>query len=285
MDGTVYLNGAYIPRNEAKLDIEDRGALFGDGVYEVVHYFGGKSFAMRSHVDRLARSLEAVGIKDRTPFDEVSDELVRRNSLRDAKIYWQVSRGAAKRDHVYPENITPTILAIASAMPPLPVNHPAASQKALLLPDHRWDQCWIKSLMLLPNVMAKVQAKRNGADEAILYRGDVITEGASTNAFIVRGGEVWTHPANQFILGGITRDHVLQLARKVGVTCHEQAATVKQLQDADEVFITGTTTLIAGIVRIDDQPVGDGKVGPVTAKLHRALIDHVAQACGLDASA
>jgi D-alanine transaminase len=279
---TVYLNGQFLPRGEAKLDIEDRGALFADGVYEVVHYYGGSPFAMAAHAQRMQRSLAALGIDCDADFAAISDELIRRNAAPHASVYWQVSRGPARRDHVIPQHVTPTVLLIV--YPDTPPNMHAAPRQvtAMLHEDMRWSQCWIKSLMLLPNVLAKSKARAAGAFEAILHRDGFVTEGASTNAFIARGGELWTHPADQYILGGITRDTVLQLAGELGIVCNEQRFAVDELLGADEVMLTGTSTHVAAVTRIDDHTIGDGQAGPIARRLHDALMRRIARDCGLE---
>lgn len=284
----VYLNGRIVPRAEARLDVEDRGTQFGDGVYEVLCYYGGKSFGMAGHLARIQRSLGGIelAVTDEVRrLDQISDDLVRRNNLLDAKVYWQITRGSAPRNHLIPDDIKPSVLVMASAIPPLAIHAPPRPLKAILFEDHRWLQCWIKSLMLLPNALAKTRAVRAGADEAILHRGDIVTEGSSTNVFAVRGGEIFTHPADERILGGITRDTVLTLARQMGLICHEQHYRVTELLACEEVFITGTSTHVAAIVRINGSNIGDGRPGPVSCRLYAGLMAHMARECGLSAAA
>jgi D-alanine transaminase len=279
----VYLNGSYVPRDQATLDIEDRGAMFADGVYEVVHYFSGRAFAMEEHLKRLERSMAAIDLVEprARELGVISDQLIKRNSLDDATVYWQVTRGSARRDHVIHAETKPTILAIAYEAAPLDIAAEPISVHATLTKDLRWHQCAIKSLMLLPNVLAKSAAHRAGAFEAILHRQGLVTEGSSTNIFVVCDGELRTHEANEMILGGITRDIVIQLARDSGIACHEQAVTVDQLLAAQEVMLTGTTTLVAAVSRVDDSDIAGGHIGPITTRLHRLLIDHIAKVCGI----
>ncbi len=278
----VYLNGQFVPRSQATMDIEDRGALFADGVYEVLRYFAGRPLVLEDHLQRLRLSMQAIRLTEPpwvTGLGHVSDELVRRNGLADATLYWQVTRGSAPRDHVFPKGATPTVLAIAYPAPSIEQAGQLAAVEAILHEDLRWHLCSIKSLMLLPNVLAKNRAVESGAREAILHRGNRITEGTSTSVFIVRSGELWTHPADQWILGGITRRLLIGLAPGLGVPVVERTYTVEQLLTADEVLICGTTTLVAAVVRVDGQPIGPGSVGPLTRQLHGAVVDYIKRNC------
>ena len=277
----VYLNGDMLPRSQAKLDLEDRGAVFADGVYEVTRYYNGKPFAMAAHIARLQRSLAQIHIEepaDVARLGDISDELLRRNNLLDAIVYWQITRGAAPRRHQFPQGVKPTMFVITySALKFDPTSLPQ-NKTAILHEDLRWHQCSIKSLMLLPNVMAKQKAEESGAYEAILHRGDIVTEGTATSVMIVRHGELWTHPANSLILGSITRAIVLELARKIGLPVREETYTVKDLLTADEVFICGTTSHVSPIVSVDGQTIANGEMGPIALKLHEALAAHIVAA-------
>lgn len=279
----VYLNGQFIARSAAKLDIEDRGALFADGVYEVIRYYAGRPFAIGEHLKRLRDSLGAIGMPTPQPverLDVISNELVQRNGLTDAKLYWQVTRGSAPRDLAFPVETPPTVLGIAYPEPPMDRAAPPATARAMLTPDLRWHRCSIKSLMLLPNVLAKNAAMQAGMDEAILHRDGTVTEGTVTSVFMVNRGQVWTHPADQWVLGGITRHAILDLSRKAGLPTIERVFSTQELLEADEVFICGTTTHIAAVVAVDAKTIGTGKAGPTTVQLHRDLIEHIRQACG-----
>ncbi len=278
----VYLNGRFIPRGDARLDIEDRGSLFADGVYEVVRYFNGQPLGMAEHLKRLKHSLFAVRLNpppDAAGLDRISDELVRRNATPNATVYWQITRGSAPRDAAFPAGNPPTVLAISYPANRLEDEALPVVLTAVTLPDLRWHRCDIKSLMLLGNVLAKNQALESGADEAILCRGQVVTEGTATSVSIVHGGQLWTHPADQDILDGITRRIVLKLARQLGIKTIEQTFTIDQLKNAHEVMVCGTTKLVAAVGRIDDQAIGDGGIGPVTASLHEAMLGYIHQQC------
>lgn len=281
----VYLNGGFVPRSQATLDIEDRGAMFADGVYEVIRYYNGRPFRLQDHIHRLRTSLNEIELPPPPAvehLDAIGNDLLQRNRLGDAKLYWQITRGSAPRDHAFPMPAKPpTVLGIAYQQPPLNSASPAATATAILTEDLRWPMCSIKSLMLLPNVLAKNKARLAGADEAILHRQGRVTEGTATSVFAVRAGELWTHEANQWVLGGITRQALLELARQAGTPVVEQALTTEQLLHADEVLMCGTTSHVTAVVAVDGQPIGDGRIGPITAKLHAALLDHIRQTCGL----
>jgi D-alanine transaminase len=283
-DSIVYLNGQFLPKVEAKLDLEDRGAMFADGVYEVTRYYAGKPFAMEGHVARLRRSLDLLRIPHPPAIDQLADlsnELLARNGMRDAIAYWQVTRGSAPRRHPFPEDPKPTFFMIAYHAVPFDPGAPPPERSVILHEDLRWQLCTIKSLMLLPNVLAKQKAEEQGAYEAILHRGDIVTEATATSVGIVRGGEVWTHPANNLILGSITRGLVIDLARAAGITVREETYTVQDLLKADEVFLMGTTTHVSPVVAADGKPVGGGRCGPVSRRLHGLLVNSICQACGL----
>lgn len=278
----VFLNGRFVPRAEATLDIEDRGTLFADGIYEVLRYYGGKPLAMAAHEARLSQSMAAISLaptEETRRFEAICDELVARNQLQEAKVYWQVTRGVAPREHVFPKVYRPTVLAIAYPAEPIDPTHPPRAGGAILAADERWHRCDIKSLMLLPNVLAKNRALEAGAQEAILHRSGTVTEGTSTSLCIVQNGALWTHPANQWILGGITRSILLDLARKAGIAACERTFTIEQLLAADEVFICGSTTHVMSITHVDGQPIGGGQIGTLTTRLNRLFLEHIAQVC------
>ena len=283
-DAIVYLNGQFVPRSQAKLDIEDRGAMFADGVYEVTRFYQARPFAIDAHIARLRRSLREIRIEPPAQLDglaALNDELIQRNSLAEAIVYWQVTRGSAVRKHAFPPAAAPTFFMIGYPTRPLDPAAPPAVKTAITAPDLRWHRCSIKSLMLLPNVLARQQAAEAGAEEAILHRDGVITEGAATSVCIVRGGQLWTHPANHLILGSITRAIVLELAGELGIAVREATYTSDELLGADEVFLCGTVSHITPIGRIDQTPIGAGGAGPVTRRLHEALIARIVAECHL----
>ncbi|MEX2212502.1 MAG: aminotransferase class IV, partial [Phycisphaeraceae bacterium] len=283
-DSIVYLNGQFLPKADAKLDLEDRGAMFADGVYEVTRYYAGQPFAIQGHVARLRRSLDLLRIAHPAAIDRIADlsnELLDRNGMKDAIAYWQVTRGSAPRKHPFPQDCQPTFFMIAYHALPFDPSAPPPERSVILHEDLRWQLCTIKSLMLLPNVLAKQKAEEQGAYEAILHRGDIITEATATSVGIVRGGEVWTHPANNLILGSITRGLVLDLARGAGITVREETFTVDELLKADEVFIMGTTTHVSPVVSVDGKAVGGGRCGPVSLRLQGLLVMAIREACAI----
>lgn len=281
-DPTIYLNGRFVPKSAAAISVDERGMFFGDGVYEVLRFYAGRPLALDLHVDRMSQSLQRIELSPPDDFDRfplIVSELVKRNGLTDARVYWQVTRGAAPRNPGFPKGVPPTVMVTASQCAALDPDAPVPTLTATLMPDERWANCWIKSLMLLPNVLASNAAHRAGFDSAILHRGGTVTEATNANAMIVRAGELWTHPANRYVLNGVTRQLVLRCAREIGIPVREQTYTTDQLLDADEVLLTGTTIHVTAVTHVDQGPIGDGKPGPVTQRLHDALTDLIAGEC------
>lgn len=275
-DDLVYLNGTFLPRSEASLSVDERGVYFADGVYEVVRYFKGKGFTLDEHLQRMKRSLDGIDLHfDAKPLAAISDELVKRNGLEEARVYWQVTRGAAPRNHVIAPGIEPTVYMYAEPAKPLPPGAELAMISAATAFDDRWHNCWIKSLMLLPNTLAKTRAVAKGAGEAIFVRDGRVTEGSSTNVFAVFDGELYTHPADRFILEGITRNVVIELAKEMDIPVHEQAFGVSEMLAAEEVFVTGTGTLMAAVTGVDGQSINRGAVGEVSGAVWGAFVGRV----------
>ncbi len=277
MSGIVFLNGEYLPRAEARVAVDDRGFVFGDGVYEVTRAVGGALVEAEAHLRRLADGMETLGIRGcmETSGDalrEVSRRLLEVNGLLEgqATVYLQVTRGAAPRTHQFPPASTPPTIFL-SAVPFRPQaelhEHGAA---AVTHPDLRWARCDLKTVNLLPNVLAKQAAVQSGAAEALLLREGVLTEGSHSTAFAVLDGALRTHPLCERILPGITRGVVLRLAAELGVAVREEAVAAHDLPRASELFITGTTTDVLPLVRLDGRPVGEGRPGPVTRALQAA---------------
>jgi len=269
---TAYLNGQWLPLAEARVPVLDRGFLFADGVYEVIPAYGGACFALDGHLRRLARSLRELRIAD--PLDEpgwrgVVERLVRENGGGDLAVYLQVTRGApAKRSHVFPDNTPPTVLGLCHALPSPSAHDRAQGVGALTRPDIRWHRCDIKAIALLPNLLATQAAKEQGCNEAILHRDGRVTEGASSNVWVVHGGKVATPPQGPDILSGVTRDVLLGLLRGAGVTVEERAVRLEELARADEIWLTSSTREVLAVTRLDGAVVGAGTPGPLW---HRAF--------------
>lgn len=264
------INDTIVPLDDAQVSANDRALYFGDGVYEVVRAYAGKLWLFDEHMSRFERSLSEVAI-DPDDLGEIRDKIVatyEASGVAHASVYWHLSRGVAVRDHDWPDGITPSFL---MTVRPFQVDADVLAHGAAAIThaDLRWKRCDIKTLNLLPNVLAKHKAHQAGCFEAILVndRGEV-TEGTSTSVFVVRDGALWTHPQDGGVLPGITREYVTRLAEDAGIAVHRETVTHEELKRADEVFLTGTGTEITGIVRVDDQPIGGGTRGPITARLH-----------------
>lgn len=271
MSDIVYLNGEYLPLEQANISVLDRGFLFGDGVYEVIPAYAGKLFRFEQHLQRLENSLAATQIKNplnASVWLQVLEHLVSVNEGDHFSIYLQVTRGRQnQRDHIYPEDLEATVFIMLTAIPDKPVGHYASGIKAVTLDDIRWKACHIKATTLLANVMLKQQADQVGAAEAILIRDGLAYEGSASNLFIVTNGVIKTAPKSQFLLGGITRDLVLELAEKNAMDCVEVDITESELEHADEIWLTSSTKEVMPVITLNDKTVGNGKAGPVWEKM------------------
>ena len=274
----VYLNGQYLPLEDAKIPVLDRGFIFGDGVYEVWRVIEGKLFEHARHDRRLRRGIQALELdvpaKDVEALQGVAARLLEQNDVEhgEATFYLEVTRGAAyPRTHHYPPKGTkPTVFAYVSRFE-VPHAARAAGVKAITQDDVRWLRCDIKTVQLLPNAMAKQHAHAAGAFEAIFVRDGVVTEGTHTSVLGVRNGELRTHPLSPLILPSVTREVILEVAREQGVPVREQAFTTAEMFELDELFISGTTTDVTPIVDVDGRRIGSGKPGPVSLALYAGL--------------
>ena len=274
---TVYLNGKYVPKEQAMIPVEDRGFIFGDGIYEVVRLIHGVIFAWEGHADRMANGLTALRIDragaDSATLKAVCEKLVADNGLAggEATVYLQVSRGAAPRTHHFPPAGTPTtVYASASAFKPNFAMRDNGA-KGITLADIRWARCDLKTVNLLGPVMARQAAQEAGAYEALLHRDGMFTEGAATNAFFVLNGVLRTYPLSNYILPGITRVAIVELIHELGLPFDERPVALAELSKVEEVFVCGTTTDVQPLVEIDGRPVGNGKPGPLTVQLKEAF--------------
>ena len=262
----VYLNGEIIPHSQAKISAFDRGFLFADGIYEVVPIYNGMPFLFSAHMQRLDRSLREVGIPqtlNHADWHAIIAQLNSAEPVENSLLYIQITRGSEfPRNHLPSAGLTPTVMATLS--PFTPPTGAADAVKVALLEDIRWLRCDIKSVSLLGNIMLKQQAQALGAVEPILHRAGRITEGASSNYFVVRDGVLYTAPNDALILPGITREHVLKLARQHGIEVHEKAFSVAELYTANECFLCSSTREIMPVGYVDEHQIGNGKVGPIT---------------------
>lgn len=282
MGRVAYVNGRYLPHDHATVQIEDRGYQFADGVYEVVPVSHGVLIDEDPHLDRLGYSLGELRIAwpvSRAVLKLVLREMLARNQLNRGLLYFQVSRGVAPRDHKFPVRAKSSLIITVKHTRPHSPELLAAGVAVSSQPDIRWQRCDIKSLSLLPNILAKQAAHETGAFEAWLVDEDgLVTEGSSTNAWIVtHSGEVVTHPRSHGILGGITRQSLMQLAEKRGLTLVERGFNLDEARGAAEAFLTSSSAFVLPVTRIDGQPVADGKPGPVTRQLREIYINNMTQ--------
>ena len=266
----VYLNGAFMAREKASVSVLDRGFLLGDGVYEVIPVYHAKLFRLDEHLCRLQNSLDAVGIRNpyaQQQWHEMLEQLIQRNGGGDLSVYLQVTRGVAERDHAFPKDVEPTVFAMANPIKPPNPSWDEKGVAAMVLEDDRWKHCDIKSISLQPNVLLRQRAIDNGFDEAVLVRDGFVTEGAASNLFIVKNGEVATPPKNAYLLPGITRDLVVELLERHNITCTERGIVRDELFDADEVWLSSSTKEVMPVTRLNDLVVGTGSPGPIWEQL------------------
>ena len=276
MSRIVYVNGDYVAEEDAKISIFDRGFLMADGVYEVSSVLGAKLVDYPAHVARLHRSLDALQMASPVGDDELLEihrELIRLNDLDEGLVYLQVTRGAAERDFVWPEDATPSLVMFTQGKHFEDAEGPKRGIKVVSQPDIRWGRRDIKTVQLLYPSFAKMQAKAQGADDAWLVEDGYVTEGTSNNAYIVtRDGTLITRQLSTDILHGITRASVLKLAAEAQMKIVERPFTIAEAQDAAEAFITAASTFVCPVVEIDGVTLGDGKPGPVVRRLREIYI-------------
>lgn len=284
MTRTVYVNGQYLPEQEATVSVFDRGFLMADGVYEVTSVLDGKLIDFGGHCARLARSLRELEMASPCSDEEllaIHRELVRMNDITDGMIYLQVTRGnPGDRDFAYPAEDTPPTLVLFTQSKPGLADSPVAKVgwKVISVPDVRWGRRDIKTTQLLYPSMAKMMAKKAGADDAWMVEDGMVTEGTSNNAYIVKGNRIITRALSTDILHGITRAAVLRFAAEAQFEVEERNFTVAEAQEADEAFITSATAFVMPVVEIDGAPLGSGKPGHVTARMRELYIDEMRKA-------
>jgi D-alanine transaminase len=268
---TVYFNGKFIPKEDVKISPDDRGFLFGDGVYEVVRWYEGFFFDMESHVTRLKRSLRELRINWNGPdnFPSFAAELIKLNKLENqpAMVYLEVTRGAAKRTHAFPSpDVEPTVYAFANGFVP-DTESKENGIKVMLKEDIRWSRCDIKSVALLANTISFQEAHENGSKECVFVRNGLITEGSRSNIFFVSDGTLYTHPESNHILSGVTRKNVLRIAQDAGLRIREEALQENRLRFVQEAFIANTSAEVTPVTVLGGNTLGEGLPGPVTKML------------------
>ena len=268
----ILQNDEFIKNEELKVSKEDRGYQFGDGIYEVIRVYEGSLFTAKEHIDRFYESAEKVKIVvpyTKDVFHKLIYDLVEKNEIDNGQVYVQITRGSSIRQHQFPVDCAPVLIGYTKKVERA-VELMKAGARGKFVEDIRWLRCDIKSLNLLGNVMAKQEAFDEGCMEAVLHRGEIITEGSSSNMYGIKDGVLYTHPATNLILNGITRRLILGLCDELGITVQETPMTKDQALEMDEFFMSSTTAEIVPLVEIDGIKIGSGKPGDLTAKLQKA---------------
>lgn len=269
----VCLNGEFLPIEEARIPVLDRGFIFGDGIYEVVPVYGGKPFRWPQHLARLERSMAKIGIANpmnAAGWRKLVNELIGRHPWPDQFVYMQVTRGVAKRDHAFPSGVAPTVFAMASELAPVPREMRENGVAAISLPDERWLHCDIKSTSLLGNVLARQAAVSAGAAECVMFRDGFLTEGSASNIWIVRNDTVLGPPNDNLVLEGIRYGLMHELCDRAGLSLDLRRILHSEVMAADEIMLSSATREVLAITSLDGRPVADGKPGPVWHRLYKA---------------
>jgi len=272
----VFLNGQFLPIEDAKVSVLDRGFVFGDGVYEVVPVYSKVPFRLEEHLARLERSLAAVGIRNpytREQWRGFIAGVIERQPFDDQAVYFQVTRGVAKRDHAFPKHAVPTVFMMSNPLVPPPAALVESGAAAITAHDNRWLRCDIKSISLLGNVLLRELSAEADAVETILFRNGRLTEASASNVFIVKSGTVQSPPKNELILPGITYDVVVELARADALPLEFRDITEGEVRAADEIWVTSSSKEVLAVVRLDNAAVGDGRPGPVFRRMYRLYQD------------
>ena len=273
----AYVNGDFVPLEEAKISVLDRGFLFADGVYEVTSVLDGRLVDAQVHLGRLERSLDEIGLNSPVPLEKIVDiekELVERNSLREGMVYFQITRGAAEREFGFPKDATPSLVMFTQEKNI--IDSPVARNgiEVITVPDIRWERRDIKSIALLAQVLAKQAAVDAGAYDAWMHEDGVVTEGSSNSAFIVApNGHIISRAPTHAVLDGLTRRAILALAQETQLVIEEREFTVAEALQAKEAFITSASNFVCPVVKIDDTVIGNGKPGPIATRLRELYID------------
>ena len=276
----IYLNGEFMPIENAMIPVLDRGFIFGDGVYEVIPVYSRSPFRLDEHLRRLQSSLDSIRLSN--PYDtpkwrEVIGGLVKINEPEDQSLYLQVTRGVAKRDHAFPKQITPTIFMMSSPLVTPPAEQIRNGVAVITAVDNRWLRCDVKSTALLPNVLLRQLSVDAGCAETLLLRDGMLTEGSATNAFVVSSGVLLAPPKSNLMLPGITYDVVLELAEANGIALEVRNISEAEVRDADEVWISSSSREVLPVTSLDGKAVGNGRPGPVFKRVYQLYQDYKAQ--------
>ncbi len=279
MEELAYVEGQFVPLSEARISITDRGFVFADGVYEVIAAYHGRAYRLEEHLARLAASAQAIHLILRVDDSELKRIIeigLEQSGYPRAQVYLQATRGAAPRSHAFPAEMQSNLIVTFRPLQKIPEELRKRGISVITTEEIRWNRCDIKSIALLPNVLAKQKAVEARAFEALWVTVDgTVYEGAASNLFIVRSGEVHTPPKGEKILSGITREVVLECARELDIPASETPVRIEELLEADEVFLTSTTMDVMGVVEVDGKIVGSGTVGPITKQLNDALYNEL----------
>jgi len=268
----VFLNGKYLPAGDAKVSVLDRGFIFGDGVYELVPVYSRVPFRLGEHLERLERSLAAVAIRNpysREQWRGIIFRLIDQQPFDDQGVYFQVTRGVAKRDHAFPKNVEPTVFMMSNPLVNPPAEQVERGAAAVSAQDNRWLRCDIKSISLVGNVLLRQLSSEAGAAETILFRDGKLTEASASNVFIVRRGVIQSPPKSSLILAGITYDVVAELAAANSLPLEFKEITEMEVRTADEIWVTSSSREVFAIVSLDGAKIGDGRPGPVFRRMHQ----------------
>ncbi len=275
----AYLNGAFLPLEDAKVSVLDRGFLFGDGIYEYLPSYGGKPFLLQEHLVRLQRSCDAIGLTNpysTEQWTQLIDQLITKNGGGNLGLYFQITRGVAKRDHAFPQGVAPTVFIMANSVSPAPREQIDNGIACVSMVDIRWVRCDIKVISLLGNVLLRQAAVEAGGVEAVLFRDGFLTEGAASNILVVRDDKLLVPPKDNFILPGITYDLILELCARNAVPFEVRQISEAEVKSADELMMTASGREVVAITKLDGNPVGTGKPGPLFLKLYQLYQDYKA---------
>lgn len=274
MSDTAYLNGEFLPLDQARIPVLDRGFIFGDGVYEVIPVYSRRPFRLPGHLARLQRSLDAIRLANPMTDAEWSrliNDLIARHGVEDQSVYLQVTRGVAKRDHAFPKECKQTVFMMSSPLVTPPKDLVDNGVPCITATDFRWLKCDVKSVSLLGNCLLRQAAADAGAAEVVLFRDGHLTEASASNVFVVGAGKLLSPPKNHLILPGITHDVVLELAASLGIATELREIPEREVRDADELWVTSSTKEVLAVVTLDGEPVGTGKPGPVFKRVYQAF--------------